>query len=70
MDEAMSQEEAFELYRVLLFSIAYRMTGERSGCGRSCAGDLFALSSEYPPADRFLEGISQHHYYPVWLWII
>lgn len=30
MDEAMNQEEEFEYYRVLLFSIAYRMTGSAS----------------------------------------
>jgi RNA polymerase sigma-70 factor, ECF subfamily len=30
MDEAMNQGEAFEHYRVLLFSIAYRMTGSAS----------------------------------------
>lgn len=30
MDEAMNQEEEFEHYRVLLFSIAYRMTGSAS----------------------------------------
>src|SRR5256885_13284559 len=30
MDESMNQGEAFEHYRVLLFSIAYRMTGSAS----------------------------------------
>ena len=30
MDESMNQGEVFEPYRVLLFSIAYRMTGSAS----------------------------------------
>ncbi len=38
--------EEFERYRVLLFSIAYRMTGSASDAEDLDAGDLAALPGE------------------------